>query len=416
MHALTTAPPSSPQVRWAEFVPEAELASWAVGKLEKGSVEGRAATATSATATAATATAASATAASATAATATAASAAAAPPPLLLSPTAAALLSERAAAVESLLQDQEEVSAVLSAEATACLTPPIDATRSGRRAQDGAWVSPTDAARSASSRFTSPLRARASSLPPPPPPALAVPTTALPSAPTIAASPPLATPERWGGDGDVATASGVNVNVKGGDGDVATASGMAGAAAAVGTPWLGSGGAALLRMAVADGACVRLRAQHVELRARASWLFDHMNALLQEQLEAHPWYAEPLRVAAERARKHLGSERLRVHGALKIEMSVDSAQDGARESHLVVEGMPRAMLGIPCAIEADEREDDCPSSPSRATSSGVCATFEIDINLLDLVTDVQDIYRSFLANNHTLLDKMAKGGGVTAAK
>ena len=402
MHALTTAPPSSPQVRWAEFVPEAELASWAVGKLEKGSVEGRATTATAATATAATAT----------AATATAASAAAAPPPLLLSPTAAALLSERAAAVESLLQDQEKMSAVLSAEATACLTPPIDATRSGRRAQDGAWVTPTDAERSASSRFTSPLRARASSLPPPPPPALAVPTTALPSAPTIAASPPsqpLATPERWGGDGDVATASGVNVNVKGGDGDVATASGMAGAAAAVGTPWLGSGGAALLRLAVADGACVRLQAQHVELRARASLLFDHMNALLQEQLEAHPWYAEPLRVAAERARKHLGSERLRVHGALKIELSVDNAQDGARESHLVVEGMP-------CAIEADEREDDGPSSPSRATSSGVCATFEIDINLLDLVTDVQDIYRSFLANNHTLLDKMAKGGGVTAAK
>lgn len=214
----------------------------------------------------------------------------------------------------------------------------------------------------------------------------------------------------------MATASGVNVNVKGGDGDVATASGMAGAAAAVGTPWLGSGGAALLRLAVADGACVRLQAQHVELRARASLLFDHMNALLQEQLEAHPWYAEPLRVAAERARKHLGSERLRVHGALKIELSVDSAQDGARESHLVVEGMPRAMLGMPCAIEADEREDDGPSSPSRATSSGVCATFEIDINLLDLVTDVQDIYRSFLANNHTLLDKMAKGGGVTAAK
>jgi hypothetical protein len=207
----------------------------------------------------------------------------------------------------------------------------------------------------------------------------------------------------------VATASGVNVNVKGGDGDVATASGMAGAAAAVGTPWLGSGGAALLRLAVADGACVRLQAQHVELRARASLLFDHMSALLQEQLEAHPWYAEPLRVAAERARKHLGSERLRVHGALKIELSVDSAQDGARESHLVVEGMP-------CAIEADEREDDGPTSPSRATSSGVCATFEIDINLLDLVTDVQDIYRSFLANNHTLLDKMAKGGGVTAAK
>ena len=377
-------------VRWAEFVHEAELgvnvkaelASWAVGKLEKGSAEGRAATATAATATAATA--------------------AAAPLPLLLSPSAAALLSERAAAVESLLQDQEEV----SAEAAACaqdgawVTPPIDATRSGRCAQDGAGVTPTDAAHSGSSRFASPLRPRASSPPPPPPPALAVavPTSAMPAAPPLSQS--LAPPERWGGDGDAATASG-----------------MAGAAAAAsGTPWLGGGGAALLRMAVADGARVRLRAQHIELRARASLLFDHMSALLQEQLEVHPWYAEPLRVAAERARKHLGSERLRVHGALKIELSVDSAQDGARESHLVVEGVPRAMLGMPCATEEDEHEEDGPSSPSRATSSGVCATFEIDINLLDLVTDVQDIYRSFLANNHTLLDKMAKGGGVTAAK
>ena len=37
--------------------------------------------------------------------------------------------------------------------------------------------------------------------------------------------------------------------------------------------------------------------------------------LLQELLSQHPWYAEPLEIAASRARKHLNNERLRVEGA-----------------------------------------------------------------------------------------------------
>ena len=62
-------------------------------------------------------------------------------------------------------------------------------------------------------------------------------------------------------------------------------------------------GAALLQLSCAEGARVRLRALQVEARAQPIRLFDHLSEILQEQLTRHPWYAEPLRVAAERVRE-----------------------------------------------------------------------------------------------------------------
>ena len=156
-------------------------------------------------------------------------------------------------------------------------------------------------------------------------------------------------------------------------------------------------------MAVAEGASVRLKAHHVELRAQPALLFDHLSGLLQEQLVTHPWYAEPLRIAAERARKYLSSEVLHVQSALRLELSVEGG-----ECHLIVEGVPGAMEP-PAVDEEHDAAAHATSHSATATDATVCATFTNDINLLDLVADVQDIYRSFIHNTtRGNLDKFAR--------
>ena len=152
-----------------------------------------------------------------------------------------------------------------------------------------------------------------------------------------------------------------------------------------GTPWspLVSGGAALLQLSTAPGAHVRVRGQQVELNAQPALLFDHLVEILQEQLSRHPWYAEPVRIACDRAREHLGSARLKVSSAVRVIALVEGD-----ECHVTIEGVPEEA-------EAAEMGD---SMGEGAAGGGVCGTFTNEVNLLDLVSDVQDIYRSFTAN------------------
>ena len=171
-----------------------------------------------------------------------------------------------------------------------------------------------------------------------------------------------------------------------------------------GIPWnpLVSGGAALFQLSTAPGAHVRVRGQQMELNGQPTLLFDHLAELLQEQLTRHPWYAEPLRIACERARLHLGSSRLRVSSALKVDMSVDG-----NECFVVVEGIPEAAetaaasspeSGKSDAAGISMTSDAVPISDGDSATGAECGTFINEINLLDLVTDVQDIYNSFYKN------------------
>ena len=136
-----------------------------------------------------------------------------------------------------------------------------------------------------------------------------------------------------------------------------------------------------------------------------------MSELLQEQLTQHPWYAEPLRIAADRARKYLDSEDLHVQSALKCELRL--VDDG--ECELTIEGIP-AALSVAEEVKADtEAEKNAEIGGLAATADGsggtesedgTCATFTNKVNLLDFFEDVQDIYRSFMTNS-VLVDKFA---------
>jgi hypothetical protein len=125
-------------------------------------------------------------------------------------------------------------------------------------------------------------------------------------------------------------------------------------------------------------------------------LFDHLEGILQEQLARHPWYAEPLRIACERARVHLGSLNLRVSSALKISASVENG-----ECFITIEGVPEAAERAAATREAGTKLPTpmcAEDSEGGGLGSDGCGTFTNEINLLDLVADVQDIYRSFYEN------------------
>jgi hypothetical protein len=166
-----------------------------------------------------------------------------------------------------------------------------------------------------------------------------------------------------------------------------------------GTPWQAvsaGGGAALLQMSTAPGAHVRMRGQQLELSGQPTVLFDHLEGILQEQLARHPWYAEPLRIACERARVHLGSLNLRVSSALKISASVENG-----ECFITIEGVPEAAERAAATREAGTKLPTpmcAEDSEGGGLGSDGCGTFTNEINLLDLVADVQDIYRSFYEN------------------
>ena len=191
------------------------------------------------------------------------------------------------------------------------------------------------------------------------------------------------------------------------------------------SPLLAGGAAALLQLSTAPGARVRIRGQHLEVESQPTLLFDHMKELLQELLTRHPWYAEPLRVASERARKHLASKSLRVTSSLKIDARVEGD-----ECYVTIEGVPDDAVSTSTEAahasevgEMDQADLDqadpleastdatSPAGGAMDTAAGdgsvaseqslraaVCATFTNEVNLLDLVADVQDIYRSFTTN------------------
>ena len=181
----------------------------------------------------------------------------------------------------------------------------------------------------------------------------------------------------------------------------------------------------MLQLSTAPGAHVRVRGQQLEVSSQPALLFDHLTELLQEMLIKHPWYAEPLRIASERARVHLRSSKLCVTGALKI---IAMVEDG--ECFVTIEGVPEpkevrqeAMQAKPSASDAalddgteeegkkkkghhrrnsssstfDVSMDQLHADVPNVLSGTYCATFTNEINLLDLVADVQDIYRSFTA-------------------
>ena len=102
-------------------------------------------------------------------------------------------------------------------------------------------------------------------------------------------------------------------------------------------------------------------------------------------------YAEPVRVATDRARQHLGSEWLKVHGSLSIEAVVHGD-----DCHVTVEGVPGPLL----SADGAEVEDEVHEADDTADDDGapVCATFVNEINLLDLFDDVHEIYKSFTTN------------------
>lgn len=157
------------------------------------------------------------------------------------------------------------------------------------------------------------------------------------------------------------------------------------------TPLVPGGVSALLQLSTAPGAHVRMRGQGVEFHAQPTLLFDHLADLLQEHLARHPWYAEPLRIAAARARQHLKSPKLRVSTAVKITAVVEG-----EECHVTVEGVPEEAE-VAAQSGGEEGQHDIPHAegPDAPLVGGICGNFQNEFNLQDTYEDVLDIYQSF---------------------
>ncbi|KAL1528232.1 hypothetical protein AB1Y20_009590 [Prymnesium parvum] len=123
--------------------------------------------------------------------------------------------------------------------------------------------------------------------------------------------------------------------------------------------------ATALQMTMADGARMRVHVEEVELSSIVSKLVEHGTELLQELLESHPWYKDPLQKATQRIHQHLGSDQL----SIEVSISVSAVGSTSRGSSVSVE--------------------------SASGVSETCATFHNEINLMDFVADVQEIYRAF---------------------
>ena len=100
----------------------------------------------------------------------------------------------------------------------------------------------------------------------------------------------------------------------------------------------------------------------------------------------------------------LRSPKLRVTSALKVIAMVE-----AGECFVTVEGVPEpaeihAEMGTADAAELGDDDGIALGQlhhHAPPPAGAYCATFTNEINLLDLVADVQEIYRSFTANVST---------------
>jgi len=141
--------------------------------------------------------------------------------------------------------------------------------------------------------------------------------------------------------------------------------------------------AALLQLSIADGASVRITLEGAELSGRPVLLAEQVAAaLLEQNLAAHTWFREPLMVALERMKKYLHSPKLHCQGAL----SVSAASAGGTGSFAVhVDGTGREDSGNGAAAQQQGSRRNC------------VLVFRNEINLMDFVSDVHDIYEAFTA-------------------
>ena len=89
-----------------------------------------------------------------------------------------------------------------------------------------------------------------------------------------------------------------------------------------------------MQLTMAEGARVRVRVDEAELDAALTQLVEHAADLLRPELEANPWYKEPLEIAISRAQKHLLSEQL----SLDAQLAVSAIADSAKGTFVRVEG------------------------------------------------------------------------------
>ena len=115
---------------------------------------------------------------------------------------------------------------------------------------------------------------------------------------------------------------------------------------------------------MADGARTRLTVEEVEVSSLLASLVEHATELLQEQLDANPWYKEPLSLAIDRIHQHLRSDQL------QIEINLAASAAGSPSD------------GTSAALEG-------------AADGATAVSFKNEINLMDFVADVQEIYRAF---------------------
>ena len=84
---------------------------------------------------------------------------------------------------------------------------------------------------------------------------------------------------------------------------------------------------------------------------------------------------------------------MRLSSSLKVDVEIDGD-----ECNLTVVGVPVDMDNQASGGPYQASNDKADAEDESEQAPGVCAVFANKINLLDLIADVQDIYRSFATN------------------
>ena len=177
-----------------------------------------------------------------------------------------------------------------------------------------------------------------------------------------------------GTDGGSGVGGGSSGEAEGGGGGGGGGSGGGGGEAEGGDVGLDSlvSAAALFQVGTADGVCVQLSVGEAKASGALRPLVDHLAAVLRGEspLGVQPWM-QPVLLAVEGTRKHLLSEHLRADLALTLRADTESEEGNELTVHLAG---PTSLF-------------DEPGQPAAC-----CFTFKHEINLLDFVEDLADLF------------------------
>ena len=245
-------------------------------------------------------------------------------------------------------------------------------------------------------------------LPPPPPPPPPLPAAAA-AAGAARASPVPAACAPEGGAAGGADGRSVEPRREGGDrgeGGTRSSGGEGGLGRSEHHGELnGEGALALLQLSIADGARLRLSVEGVEMSGRPLLLAEQVAAVLLDQnLAVYTWYREPLMIALDRISRHLHSPKLQIQHSLLLN-AASTGEPGSFTIHMAgaddceTESAGAAAAAAVAAVAAVAEDEAAAAAEVAPEPGGIgVLVFRNEINLMDFVTDMHDIYTAFATN------------------